>query len=121
MTIENIKKGILKNLAIKNPYTLEVDKSIEGNSYFGVCIFVGICRMFDFSIKVITSHLSEDEEAVVFMEEKFRSILHEFFNSDSPTATTKAFATKTNLILNHIKLNYGKVLPLSEIINSEIK
>jgi len=121
MTIDNIKTGILKNLAVKNPHTLEVDKSIEGNSYFGVCIFVGICRMFDFSIDQITEYLSEDEEAVIFMEEKFRSILNEYFNSKDNTATTKGFGIKTNLILNYIKNNYGKTVPLSEIIKNDIR
>ena len=120
MTLENIKKGVIANLAVRNKYTLEVDKTIEGNSYFGVCIFVGISRMFDYSLNEIQEHLSEDLETVKFMEEKFRIILNDYFNGEKGD-TSKNFHTKTSLILNFIKNNYGKKVSLAEIIKDQIK
>ena len=59
MELRDIKKGILNNLAVKNPHTLEVDPVLEGNSYFGLCIFVGVSRMFNFSLAEITDFLNE--------------------------------------------------------------
>lgn len=121
MKLDNIRKGILHNLAVKNRHTLEVSKSIEGNSYFGQCIFVGISRMFDFSTENIADYLSVDLETVDFYDQKFRSLLDTYFNTDNPGDTIKNFHTKTSLVLNHIKINYGKVVSLGEIINKNIK
>ncbi len=121
MKLDNIRKGILHNLAVKNRHTLEVSKSIEGNSYFGQCIFVGISRMFDFSVEEISDYLSLDIESVEFHDQKFRSLLDIYFNQQDPGDTIKNFHTKTSLILNHIKLNYGKVVSLGEIIKDNIK
>lgn len=121
MELDNIRKGILKNLAVKNPHTLEVNAVIEGNSYFGVCIFVGISLMFGHSHKVIGEYLSEDKEHINFLEEKFLSILGDYFNTKDPSTTTKGFYTKTSLVLNYINNNYGKQISLADVIKDKIK
>jgi len=121
MKLNDIKKGILNNLAVKNRHTLEVDSVIEGNSYFGVCIFVGISRMFNFSAQEISDFLSEDLHHVKFMEDKFITILDDYFNSKEPSATSKAFSVKTNLLLNHIRIEHSKTVSLAEIIKEKIK
>ena len=46
MELKNIREGILKNMAVKNRWNLEVDQVIEGNSYFGQCIFIGVASMY---------------------------------------------------------------------------
>jgi hypothetical protein len=121
MELKDIKKGITRNLAVKNPHTLEVNAVIEGNSYFGTCIFVGVSRLYNFSIEEITNFLSEDKEHVEFLEEKFLSILGDYFNTKDPSTTTKGFFTKTNLILNHIRIEHSKTISLAEIIKEKIK
>ena len=121
MKIEAIKKGVMNNLSVKNPLTLEVKPSIEGNSYFGVCIFVGVARMFNFSHGEINEMLTDDMENVLFMEEKFLQILGDYFHSKNPSETEKALFTKTNLVLNHIKLNHGKTVSLAQIIKDKIR
>tara|TARA_R110002050_G_scaffold150400_6_gene277122 strand:- start:762 stop:1127 length:366 start_codon:yes stop_codon:yes gene_type:complete len=121
MTLENIRQGILSNLAVRNRFTLEVDPVIEGNSYFGVCIFVGVALMHNFTIESIQEFLSEDKENILFMESKFLSIMDEYFNTKDPGDTAKGFHIKTSLILNYIKHNYGKTVSLAEIIKNQIK
>lgn len=121
MELKDIKKGILKNLAVKNPHTLEVNAVIEGNSYFGSCIFVGLARIYNFSVNEIQEFLSEDAEHIKFLEEKFLSILGDYFNTKTPSTTTKGFFTKTNLILNHIRIEHSKTISLAEIIKEHIK
>lgn len=121
MKLIDIKKGILKNLAVKNPHTLEVSAVIEGNSYFGACIFVGIGRMYNFSVGELAEELSETKEHVEFLEEKFISILGDYFTTKEPSTTTKGFFIKTNLILNHIRINHSKTISLDEIIKDKIK
>jgi hypothetical protein len=121
MELKDIKKGILHNLAVKNRHTLEVDSVIEGNSYFGVCIFIGISKMFNFSSQKIADFLSEDLDHVEFLEEKFLSILDDYFNKKEPSTTAKAFYIKTNLLLNHIRIEHSKTISLAEIIKDKIK
>tara|TARA_B100000780_G_scaffold223130_1_gene162230 strand:- start:2131 stop:2496 length:366 start_codon:yes stop_codon:yes gene_type:complete len=121
MELSDIKKGILNNLAVRNQYTLEVDPVLEGNSYFGLCIFVGVARMFNFSLEEIQDYLRQDMEHVKFLEGKFLSILDSYFNTKDPSLTTKGFYTKTNLILNHIRLEHKKIVSLADIIKEKIK
>lgn len=121
MTLDNIKKGIVCNLAVRNPHTLEVNPVIEGNSYFGVCIFTGISRMYGFTIEEISEYLSEAPSDIEFMEKKFLTILDEYYNTKEPGVTAKGFNTKTSLILNYIMHNYGKTVSLAEIIKDNIK
>lgn len=121
MKLADIKKGILKNLAVKNPHTLEVSAVIEGNSYFGACIFVGIGRMYNFSVQELAEELSESKDHIDFLEEKFLNILNDYFSTKDPSATTKGFFVKTNLILNYIRINYSKTVSLDEIIKDKIK
>jgi hypothetical protein len=121
MDLSKIRKGILKNLAVKNPHTLEVNSVIEGNSYFGLCIFIGLGLMFGHSHKTIAEYLSEDVDHVKFLEEKFISILSDYFNTKKPTTTAKGFYTKTSLVLNFINNNYGKKVSLAEVIKDKIK
>jgi len=121
MELNSIKKGIIKNLAVRNRHTLEVDAVIEGNSYFGLCIFVGISLMFGHSEKYIAEYLSEDVKHIRFLEEKFLSFLGDYFNSKNPSTTTKSFYTKTSLVLNFINNNYGKKISLAEVIKDKIK
>ena len=121
MKLTDIRKGILNNLAVKNRHTLEVDSVIEGNSYFGVCIFVGISRMFNFSEKEIAEFLSEDLHHIKFLEDKFLTILDDYFNTKAPSTTAKAFFVKTNLLLNHIRIEHSKTISLAEIIKEKIK
>ena len=59
MNLLDIREGILNNLAVKNKHTLDVDPVLEGNSYFGQCIFVGVSRMFNFSKEEIQQFLYE--------------------------------------------------------------
>lgn len=121
MTLEDIKKGIVKNLTVKNPHTLEVNAVIEGNSYFGACIFVGVARIYNFDYKEIQEYLSEDEDHIMFLEDKFLNILSDYFNTKEPSITTKGFFTKTNLILNHIRIEFKKTISLADIIKDKIK
>tara|TARA_B100000795_G_C22405367_1_gene288746 strand:+ start:111 stop:476 length:366 start_codon:yes stop_codon:yes gene_type:complete len=121
MTLLDIKKGIIRNLAVKNPHTLEVDPVLEGNSYFGLCIFVGVSRMFNFSLEEIQDFLREPMDHCEFLEEKFLSILGTYFNTKKPSLTTKGFYTKTNLILNFIRLEHRKTVSLADIIKEKIK
>lgn len=121
MKLLDIKKGILHNLAVRNQHTLEVDPVLEGNSYFGLCIFVGVSRMFNFSKTEIQEFLSEPMDHVEFLEEKFLSILDNYFNTKDPSVTTRGFFVKTNLILNHIRLEHQKSVSLKDIIKEKIK
>lgn len=121
MELDNIKKGILKNLAVKNPHTLEVSAVIEGNSYFGECIFVGISLMFGHSHDLVGKYLSIDQDRVEFLEKKFLDILGEYFETKDPSATTNGFYTKSSLVLNFIKYEYGKTISLAEVIKDKIK
>ena len=121
MELENIKRGILANLAVKNPHTLEVNQVIEGNSYFGVCIFTGIALMYGHSKEDIADFISEDISNIEFMEGKFLSIMDEFYNTKDPRVTAKGFHTKTSLVMNYIKNRHGKAVSLAEIIKEHIK
>lgn len=121
MKLTDIKRGILKNLAVRNTHTLEVNPVIEGNSYFGACIFVGVGKMYNFSTTELAEELSETEEHVEFLEEKFINILGDYFTTKDPSITTKGFFVKTNLILNHLRINYNKTVSLDEIIKDKIK
>lgn len=121
MQLEDIKIGIIHNLAVKNKHTLEVDSVLEGNSYFGLCIFVGVARMFNFSLEEIQDYLREPMDHIEFLEEKFLNILGTYFSTKQPSLTTKGFYTKTNLILNHIKLEHRKTVSLADIIKDKIK
>ena len=121
MNLLDIRKGILNNLAVKNKHTLDVDPVLEGNSYFGQCIFVGVSRMFNFSKEEIQEFLYEPMDHIEFLEEKFLSILDTYFNTKEPSLTTKGFYTKTNLILNHIRLEHRKTVSLADIIKEKIK
>tara|TARA_B100000780_G_scaffold231386_1_gene171185 strand:- start:462 stop:827 length:366 start_codon:yes stop_codon:yes gene_type:complete len=121
MKLRDIKIGILKNLAVRNQHTLEVDPVLEGNSYFGLCIFVGVARMFNFSLEEIEEYLREPMDHIEFLEEKFLSILGTYFSTKEPSLTTKGFYTKTNLILNHIRLEHKKTVSLADIIKEKIK
>ena len=121
MKLQDIKIGIINNLAVKNRHTLEVDSVLEGNSYFGLCIFVGVARMFNFSIEEIQEYLREPLDHIEFLEEKFLNILNSYFNTKDPSVTTKGFYTKTNLILNHIRLEHRKTVTLADIIKDKIK
>ena len=121
MKLNDIKKGILKNLAVKNHHSLEVDPVLEGNSYFGLCIFVGVSRMFNFSMEEIQEFLHEPMDHIEFLEGKFLSILGNYFNTKTPSLTTKGFYTKTNLILNHIRNEHQLKVSLADIIKDKIK
>ena len=121
MKLEDIKIGIIHNLAVKNKHTLEVDSVLEGNSYFGLCIFVGVARMFNFSLEEIQDNLRETMDHIEFLEEKFLNILGTYFSTKQPSLTTKGFYTKTNLILNHIRLEHRKTVSLADIIKDKIK
>lgn len=55
------------------------------------------------------------------MEDKFITILDDYFNSKEPSATSKAFSVKTNLLLNHIRIEHSKTVSLAEIIKEKIK
>jgi len=121
MELQDIKKGIINNLAVKNKHTLEVDSVLEGNSYFGLCIFVGVSRMFNFSLEEIQDFLREPMDHIEFLEEKFLNILGSYFNTKDPSLTTKGFYTKTNLILNHIRIEHRKTITLADIIKEKIK
>lgn len=121
MKLSDIRKGILNNLAVKNRHTLEVDSVIEGNSYFGTCIFVGVARMYNFSEEEVSQSLSENLHHIKFLEDKFLTILDDYFNTKDPSTTAKAFFIKTNLILNHIRIEHGKTISLAEIIKEKIK
>lgn len=121
MQLEDIKIGIIHNLAVKNKHSLEVDSVLEGNSYFGLCIFVGVARMFNFSLEEIQDYLREPMDHIEFLEEKFLNILGTYFSTKQPSLTTKGFYTKTNLILNHIKLEHRKTVSLADIIKDKIK
>jgi len=121
MKLSDIKKGIIANLAVRNPHTLEVNSVIEGNSYFGLCIFTGVSLMFGHTIDDIAEYQSDDKENIEFMEKKFIQIMDEFYNTKEPGVTAIGFHTKTSLILNFIKHNYGKTISLAEIIKENIK
>lgn len=121
MELESIRSGIVANLAVKNPHTLEVNQVIEGNSYFGVCIFTGVALMYGYSSEDIAEFLSDDLSNVEFMEGKFLSIMDEFYNTKDPGVTAKGFHTKTSLVMNYIKNKHGKTVSLAEIIKEHIK
>lgn len=120
MELRNIREGIEKNMAVKNRWNLEVDQVIEGNSYFGVCIFVGVASMYGFSKAEVKEFLSIDTEERDFMEEKFIRILKDSFDKNNDSVTAKRFQTKVNLILNFIRHEYRKTVSLKDIIANKI-
>lgn len=121
MTLDNIKKGILSNLAVKNRYTLEVNHVIEGNSYFGVCIFVGVSAMFGFEDSEVEDYLSIDSSERDFMHAKFLDIIEQYYSNKEGSTTAKRFHTKVNLILNHLYTITRKKVTLADIIKDKIK
>ena len=120
MELKNIREGIIKNMAIKNKWTLEVDQVIEGNSYFGVCVFVGVASMYDFDPVEVRTFLSIEEEERSFMESKFIKILKDSFDKKNDSVTAKRFQTKVNLILNYIRNEFRKTISLRDIIENKI-
>lgn len=120
MDLKTIKKAIISNLAVKNPHTLEVDHVIEGNSYFGMCIFIGVGLMYGNKEEEIELILNIGPEEREFYHKKFLLFLNEYYNETEST-TTKRFGTKVNLILNYIKNHGGKQISLAEIIKDNIE
>ena len=120
MELKNIKEGIIKNMAVKNSWNLEVDQVIEGNSYFGLCIFIGVASMYGFSDQSVKDFLSIDREEREFMEEKFLRILGDSFDTKNDSVTAKRFQTKVNLILNYIRHEFKKTVNLKDIIQNKI-
>tara|TARA_Y100000114_G_C11687634_1_gene291907 strand:- start:120 stop:488 length:369 start_codon:yes stop_codon:yes gene_type:complete len=122
MDLKDIRSVICCNMAVKNIHTLEVNQTIEGNSYFGVCIFIGLAKMFGFEDTEIEDFVSVDAEEREFMQNKFLKYLTDYFEDEkSPNTTAKRFYTKVNLILNGVKINHNKVVTLADIIKDNIK
>ena len=107
-------------MAINNPHTLETDQLIEGNTYFGVCVFVGVAGLFLFSNEEVQESVSITAKERDFMEKKFRKICEEYFSTNYPSVTTKRFGTKVNLVLNYLRLVHRKRVSLADIIKEKI-
>tara|TARA_R100000458_G_C8196031_1_gene188122 strand:+ start:252 stop:614 length:363 start_codon:yes stop_codon:yes gene_type:complete len=120
MEIRDIQDAIIKNMAVKNRHTLEVNAVIEGNSYFGVCIFIGVAAMFQLEDEEVRKFLSIDENERIFMEQKFLSNLKDGFEYDVPGTTSKRFVTKVQLILNSLKHAGKGRINLVDIIKDKI-
>ena len=122
MELRDIRYVICSNMAVKNIHTLDVNQTIEGNSYFGVCIFIGIAKMFGFENEEVEEFISIDSDERIFMENKFLRYLKDYFdNEPNANTTSKRFYTKVNLILNGIKLNHNKMVSLADIIKDNIR
>ena len=120
MELKNIREGILKNMAVKNRWNLEVDQVIEGNSYFGQCIFIGVASMYGFNNQSVKDFLSISTDERDFMEDKFLRILQDSFDKKNNSVTAKRFQVKVNLILNYIRHEFKKTVNLKDIIQNKI-
>tara|TARA_R110002049_G_scaffold186687_1_gene354955 strand:+ start:263 stop:625 length:363 start_codon:yes stop_codon:yes gene_type:complete len=120
MELENIREGIVKNMAVKNKWNLDVDQVIEGNSYFGICIFIGVASMYGFKEQSVKDFLSISMEERDFMEDKFIRILKDSFDKNNDSVTAKRFQTKVNLILNYIRNEFRKTVSLKDIIENKV-